>query len=230
MMASEKYTWGEEDLEASVLAYIEMKRKSESNEKFSKLSYYKKLGEKFGRSPKSFEYRMQNISYAYHTLGREWLKGLKPASHVGTNKLQQLIELIFIHDKETFEEEIKEFEIQVENILEKGISTQPDGTKKPIKTIRKIITIARDPKIKAYILQEAKGICEVCEKSGPFPDSKDRPYLEVHHLKPLANGGSDTVGNTVAVCPNCHRELHYSRDKMTVLEEIYKKINRLIKE
>lgn len=34
------------------------------------------------------------------------------------------------------------------------------------------------------------------------------PFLEVHHVKWLAKGGSDTVNNVVALCPNCHRKMH----------------------
>ncbi|HVG57635.1 MAG TPA: HNH endonuclease [Hyalangium sp.] len=35
------------------------------------------------------------------------------------------------------------------------------------------------------------------------------PYLEVHHKKFLARGGVDTVKNARALCPNCHRKVHY---------------------
>ena len=39
------------------------------------------------------------------------------------------------------------------------------------------------------------------------------PFLEAHHIKQLAKGGLDTISNAVAVCPNCHRELHYGIKK-----------------
>lgn len=35
------------------------------------------------------------------------------------------------------------------------------------------------------------------------------PYLEVHHIIFLAQGGDDTVDNAEALCPNCHRRKHY---------------------
>lgn len=229
-MSNDRYAWGEEDLEASVLAYIEMKKKHDADEPFSKTAYYKQLGEQFGRSPKSFEYRMQNISYAYFTLGRVWLTGLKPASHVGTKKLQKIIELIFIHDKPSLENENEIFDNQVEKYLAQGVTVKPIGNASPTKTVRKTFAIIRDPMVKAYVLQEAKGICESCENNAPFLDDKGRPYLEVHHLKHLADGGSDTIGNTVAVCPNCHRALHYSKKSQILKDEIYSKVIRLVKE
>lgn len=68
----------------------------------------------------------------------------------------------------------------------------------------------RNPDVIAEVLTRAKGICEKCEKDAPFKRSSDgTPYLEVHHIKRLADGGEDTVENAIAVCPNCHRELHF---------------------
>jgi 5-methylcytosine-specific restriction protein A len=32
--------------------------------------------------------------------------------------------------------------------------------------------------------------------------------LESHHIKWLSKGGEDTIQNTVALCPNCHRRVH----------------------
>ncbi|WP_147195697.1 HNH endonuclease [Rummeliibacillus stabekisii] len=39
------------------------------------------------------------------------------------------------------------------------------------------------------------------------------PNLEVHHIKRLADGEEDTVENAIAVCPNCHRELHFGHSR-----------------
>ncbi len=40
-------------------------------------------------------------------------------------------------------------------------------------------------------------------------EREDGSPLEVHHVIRLADGGSDTINNSVALCPNCHRELHF---------------------
>ena len=58
----------------------------------------------------------------------------------------------------------------------------------------------------------ANGVCESCGCPAPFLRAKDgAPYLEVHHIKKLADGGDDAVENTTALCPNCHRKMHYGR-------------------
>jgi 5-methylcytosine-specific restriction protein A len=68
----------------------------------------------------------------------------------------------------------------------------------------------RNPDVVVEVLLRANGICELCKLPAPFVRRLDgSPYLEVHHRTRLADGGEDTVGNAVAVCPNCHRKAHY---------------------
>ena len=59
-----------------------------------------------------------------------------------------------------------------------------------------------------YALRRANGICQLCEKPAPFCDNQGIPFLEVHHVKWLSEGGADSIYNTVALCPNCHRKIH----------------------
>lgn len=71
-------------------------------------------------------------------------------------------------------------------------------------------TFRRDAVVVVEVLKRAAGYCERCKKSAPFIKETNRePYLEVHHKIRLADGGEDTVENAIAVCPNCHRELHF---------------------
>lgn len=68
----------------------------------------------------------------------------------------------------------------------------------------------RNPDVAAAVFIRANGKCEQCKNNAPFIRSTDgTPYLEVHHKIMLSEGGEDTVENTIAVCPNCHRELHF---------------------
>ena len=86
--------WSDAELEASVRSYLEMKDKELKGIKFTKVDYYRDLSKKFGRSEKSFEYRMQNISFVFSQLGREWLTGLKPAKNVGSHVFGKIDETI----------------------------------------------------------------------------------------------------------------------------------------
>lgn len=68
----------------------------------------------------------------------------------------------------------------------------------------------RNPDVIAEVLVRADGHCECCGACAPFARSSDgSPYLEVHHVRTLADGGEDTIENAVALCPNCHRKKHF---------------------
>jgi len=67
----------------------------------------------------------------------------------------------------------------------------------------------RSAAIKFYAKRRANGICEGCNEIAPFK-TKSGPYLEVHHLTRLADGGADLPQNVIALCPTCHRRAHYS--------------------
>lgn len=72
----------------------------------------------------------------------------------------------------------------------------------------KIKSFVRDKYVSEYAKRRANGICQLCKKEAPFKDKNDRPYLETHHIKWLSAGGEDSIDNTVALCPNCHRKMH----------------------
>ncbi|MEZ8200911.1 MULTISPECIES: HNH endonuclease [Vibrio] len=84
---------------------------------------------------------------------------------------------------------------------------------KPRKRVVSTVVYDRNPDVVAEVLERAKGYCEAekCRNpEAPFVRKKDgTPYLEVHHKIRLADGGDDTVENAIALCPNCHRNVHY---------------------
>ena len=70
------------------------------------------------------------------------------------------------------------------------------------------ITYDRDPYVSEYAKRRAKGKCQLCGCPAPFQNRQGDPYLETHHIVWLARGGEDTIYNTVALCPNCHKKMH----------------------
>jgi 5-methylcytosine-specific restriction protein A len=84
----------------------------------------------------------------------------------------------------------------------------------------------RSTAIKEYVLKRAGGICEYCLKDAPFK-TKLGPYLECHHILRLSDGGPDHPLNVIGICPNCHREAHYSIDKRLVNNSMLQKVKEL---
>ncbi|MBT2679271.1 HNH endonuclease [Bacillus sp. ISL-35] len=83
----------------------------------------------------------------------------------------------------------------------------------------------RSAAIKKYALVRANGICEACNTEAPFYTIKGKPYLEVHHLYRLSDGGMDHPENVAAVCPNCHKRVHFSHDRIEYNNALIKIIN-----
>lgn len=104
---------------------------------------------------------------------------------------------------------------------------EPKGTSRPEQCGVTSDAFLRDPLVKAWVLRNAGGNCEACQLPAPFARKDGSPYLEVHHLLPFSEGGSDTIDNALAVCPNCHRRLHYGVDKTSFAEDVKTKISRL---
>lgn len=79
---------------------------------------------------------------------------------------------------------------------------------------RRVYTNAfeRNPYVKEYVLKISNGICQLCDSTAPFKDKNGNPYLEVHHIDWLSNGGDDAIDNAIALCPNCHRRMHIVND------------------
>lgn len=79
------------------------------------------------------------------------------------------------------------------------------------KTIEiRTIQYYRSPYVVEYVKRKARGVCQDCKQLAPFNiKGSAEPYLEIHHIVPLSKGGEDSIDNTIALCPNCHRKRHY---------------------
>jgi hypothetical protein len=102
----------------------------------------------------------------------------------------------------------EEFRKAVKKARKSISSVPPKGCQTPARKEETSLAFSRDPSVVAFVENRAKGICELCGVPAPFCRPGGDPYLEVHHIHSLANGGPDTVENAAALCPNCHRECH----------------------
>ena len=114
-------------------------------------------------------------------------------------------------------------------LLEEGLDEEPAGNPSPERSDPREGKGAfkRDPGVIAWVKQRANGLCELCEKEAPFRDRNKQPFLEVHHVFPLADNGPDTIENAVGLCPNCHRECHHGTDVEVLREYLLEKLKKL---
>lgn len=91
----------------------------------------------------------------------------------------------------------------------------------PKKVSRTIADFQRNSAVVAGALARSGGKCEMpCCVRPTFLRPDGSHYLEVHHITPLAEGGDDTLLNAAALCPTCHRELHYGVNKLKLRAEL----------
>jgi predicted RNA-binding protein with PUA-like domain len=69
--------------------------------------------------------------------------------------------------------------------------------------------------------------CQVCKSLGlaaiGFKKTNGEPYVESHHVMPVSmrQVGSLAASNIITVCANHHRELHYGRVQIKILERTF---------
>jgi len=67
----------------------------------------------------------------------------------------------------------------------------------------------RSKAVRDYVLMRAAERCETCDQPAPFIRKYGTPYLEPHYTTRVSDGGQDHPRFVGAVCPACHRELHF---------------------
>src|SRR6056297_221512 len=55
--------------------------------------------------------------------------------------------------------------------------------------------------VKSYVRSRDNYICQACK-------AKKNIILEVHHIIPKSNGGTNKVSNLITLCSNCHKKVH----------------------
>ena len=76
-------------------------------------------------------------------------------------------------------------------------------------------------------LKQKYSKCQICNFTFKKKDGEN--YNEVHHIIPLSMNGKDAKINTLVVCANCHRQLHYADVNISNILKGEIKINGEIK-
>lgn len=84
--------WTDDELRASVDAYVDMLRRLASGKAVVKSDEIRALqaGPLKARTKGSIEYRFANISSVLNDLGKEWLAGYVPAANVGPTNAKKI--------------------------------------------------------------------------------------------------------------------------------------------
>lgn len=111
-------------------------------------------------------------------------------------------------------------------LRERALKATSQAEKKEPKEARHLY-YERSAAVRAYVLARADGLCEACRKPAPFNRPDGTSYLEPHHTRRLSDGGPDHPRWVGAVCPNCHREVHYGANGAEKNERLQKYLGEL---
>ncbi len=150
-------------------------------------------------------------------LGNNWgqaIQGVNSIRRLTREDFDLLLKSIAINEIHDLIAENRVFENSLLDSLtdahEERLRRLIDAPQRPEKKITTSYVYDRNPDVVAERLYQADGICEHCANIAPFLRRTDgTPYLEVHHIIALSEDGEDTVENTIALCPNCHRGMHF---------------------
>lgn len=231
--------WTDDELMACVVAYRELQTAEAAGEVINKTAKRMQVlaTTLSSRTAGSYEFRMANISAVVEALGLPILTGYQPRRNVGakvTAKLLPMVNHVWQRewsaeaptaDPEALQTRVKSARSKLKGDLSAPPPTNPLSGSKVASTTTRFV---RDPNVIAWVLATAAGNCEACGDPAPFLREDGEPYLEVHHVRPLSEGGPDSADNAVGVCPTCHRRFHHGLDKDRYRRETIKRVGRLV--
>jgi hypothetical protein len=173
-----------------------------------------------------------NISGYFHRnfLPVRWMRDFKPIEYkkivfrpptIQPFENREILDAV----ENYFNLEISDSDEHLDNSAISDCGSPPIGTASPDRAATCGWRYQRNNQVRRHVIQQAKGTCEYCGKLG-FLLPEGSHYLEAHHVIALANQGSDTINNVIALCPSDHREAHYGVKADEMENEMIKIIKR----
>ena len=172
---------------------------------------------------------------AYYKALNDKLHEIKDFLQTDLTTLDLFLGYIYDKPQEYFEEykvfdDLEEFEeysstiIPIKSIDKEKLLRMIKKRKTPKELNYTVKQYYRNPYVTIIALLRANGTCEYCNEPAPFLRTDGSPYLETHHIIPLSKKGNDDIDNVSAICPNCHKELHFGNRREIKPGELLEKI------
>jgi 5-methylcytosine-specific restriction protein A len=172
--------------------------------------------------------RLQSISTVLVSQGREPLRRFAPREQVGRGMEKRIANLLDEIQPTADPDELDRRTRRARTRLKDPTAPPPAGSIQVITVESTVVRFRRRADVRAWVLNISGGTCEGCQQPASFTTDDGEPYLEVHHVRPLVRGGPDTTDNAIAICPTCHRRLHFSQEREAFRAAILKRIRRLV--
>lgn len=78
--------------------------------------------------------------------------------------------------------------------------------------VERSLSAARNLKVKEAAKQRDNYHCSIVGCANSFEAGDGNPFVEVHHVWPLCDGGRDELENVICLCSHHHSMVHYAND------------------
>lgn len=188
--------------------------------KILKISYYATLREGAGRP---IEVRMGLNDLISYIRKDDEVLFTRDTKNIFIYNLSKLSDLHV--DNDMNEEKIySQINIELLRMSASNINTEA------VSVARTIISYPRNNTLRIYVKRRAEYSCEMpsCNYIG-FEKNNGQRYIEIHHIIPLSENGKDSIYNTVALCPTCHRKIHHAKNKEELKVQLQEYLNTIEK-
>jgi 5-methylcytosine-specific restriction protein A len=109
--------------------------------------------------------------------------------------------------------------------LSEGFADESVGVMTGTKPVRRF---KRSREARDLVIARSEFKCEYdkCTGMPPDVDSQGKPILQVDHILPLSEGGSDRPSNMIAICPNCHVAKTIGQNKKITAKQFLQIVNK----
>jgi 5-methylcytosine-specific restriction protein A len=219
--------WSDAELAACLDVYMQLLERQAKRDHPNYANVIRCLAVELGRTPGAVDRRLQAISLLLSERKDKTVSRFPPGQSLTPGIRHRLSHL---YDERTPTADPDALDRLTKSARERGSSSSPPAGSSDPSSWEKQQTrrFKRRADIRAWVLNVANGTCEACGSAAPFTGKDGYPFLEVHHLRPLAEGGPDTSCNAAAVCPNCHRRLHSGADNEAYRMLVVDGVDRLV--
>jgi hypothetical protein len=234
--APRRRRWTDADHGEVIAAYFWMQDQERQSRPLDRGEVYEDLetGALAGHDSQEIRRAMLHVSAALVEIGRPHLRWLAPPASPDADLTERLVPLVRARLTEARKlyapTELPDELLERSHAISVGGLTRcPPGRRHPEKTTQTVTVWRRDPAVRAWVIRRAASTCEHCGTPSPYVD-RFGAFLQLFNPRPFSAGGSDTVENTAAICPNCLHlaELGFNRPGM--LEQLYQNVSELVRE
>ncbi len=193
--------WSEDQLQASVDAYLSMRSRLACGHSINKSQTYRSLAQQYGKDQAAWARRFSNISQVMVDLGYQPIPGLKPLSNVGSNVAKRLATMIHSRLGEAEDglaDEVVRFELLESEADYRDNFFLPEHVDdQRLRSTRSIALRRGQKSFRRTLIQVYGGRCAITNCDVP-------DVLEAAHIFPYLSGPTNDAGNGLLLRADIH--------------------------